>query len=80
MTTHPGIPDRLTPAQAAAVIGLSPTTLKRYRSEGSAPEATVTGGGPHRARVEYTWESLNAWLSARGRPRVEPHCPCCGRP
>ena len=33
-----------------------------------------------RARIAYTWESLNAWLREHGRPEVEPHCPCCGRP
>lgn len=77
---HPGIPERLTPAQAAPLIGLSPKTLKRYRSEGKAPEPTVVGGGLERARIAYTWESLNAWLREHGRPEVEPHCPCCGRP
>lgn len=78
--THPGIPDRLTPAQAAPLIGLTPGTLKRYRSEGKAPEGVVIGGGAQRSRVEYTWQALNDWLTAHGRPTLTPHCPCCGRP
>ena len=77
--THPGIPERLTPAQTAPLIGLTPATLKRYRSQGLAPEPVIVGGG-QRPRVEYTWESLNAWLTARGRAPLTPHCPCCGRP
>jgi hypothetical protein len=76
---HPGIPDRLTPVQAAFVLGLTPATLKRYRSEGKAPEPVIVGGGSQRSRVEYTWNALNAWLRAHGRQPVTPHCPCCGR-
>ncbi len=78
--THPGAPPDLSPAQTAPLLGLTTNTLKRYRAQGLAPVATVVGGGTQRSRVRYSWDSINAWLSARGRAPVAPHCPCCGRP
>jgi predicted DNA-binding transcriptional regulator AlpA len=56
----------LTRAQAAARLGLSPKTLKRYASEGRGPRYCRTGDV--RGRVMYRVSDIAEWLEQR---RVE---------
>ncbi|WP_423415665.1 helix-turn-helix domain-containing protein [Hyphomicrobium sp. B1] len=50
----------LTPDQAAALIGLSPRTMARFRLSGTGPRYSRVG-----RRVRYTRADINAWVESR---------------
>jgi len=56
--------ERLTPAQAGELVGVSPQTLANWRWLGIGPEyikLTPGRGG----RIRYTRAAVEAWLSAQ---------------
>lgn len=71
MTNETKSPSRvLLSAQAAERLGLSPKTLKRWRSEGTGPAFVVLSA----RRVGYYENVLDAWLAAReARNAIEAH-------
>ncbi len=62
---HPGSPPSiLTSPQAAAFLGITPQTLRRWRCDGTGPRFVRLGTG-RRSRAAYRFEDLEAWLEAR---------------
>ena len=61
MTSPPG--ELLTTEQAAALLQLSPRTLRRWRSEGKGPPWVALGS----RRVRYRRAAIQAWLEAHER-------------
>lgn len=57
-------------AEAAAILGVTPTTLAHWAMEGRGP--AYARSGPHRGRVWYRACDLDRWLQSRsiepGRP------------
>lgn len=56
----------LTPEEAAAIVRLSPVTLRNMRSERRGPAPTYMG-----KRVYYLRRELYAWLDAEARRQAE---------
>lgn len=56
--TVPPLGERLTSAEAAALLGISDATLRTWRSAGRGPSFYRCG------RVFYTRDDLAAWLAA----------------
>lgn len=56
-------PAYLTSAQVAALIGVSRTTMKRWRLLGKGPPAIVL----HGRTVRYEAERVHAWLASNQR-------------
>ena len=60
--THPAITEKSTRSlisvrQVAALVGVSPTTVRRWRRQGKLPEGIELGGV-----VRWRPEVINAWL------------------
>lgn len=55
--------DVLTPAEAAAYIGVGARTLQSWRSKGQGPRFVRIGFG--QGRIRYLQAELDAWLGRR---------------
>ena len=58
-----------TTLEAAAYLRRSPTTLERWRRDGTGPR--YMGGGGHGKTVHYRWSDLDRWLDAQVRATGE---------
>jgi hypothetical protein len=50
---------------AAAILGVSPRTLQRFRLIGGGPRWTTVGRGGHGVRYRRDW--LDQWLESRAK-------------
>lgn len=55
----------LSTAQAAALVGLSPKTLRQLRCDRAGPRCLKMGTGKKQARVVYRRSDLERWVRSR---------------
>lgn len=60
----------LTPAEAGRIIGVSKSTLAKWRCYGSGPRYTLAG-----SRVRYSSEALTTWMLSRERVSTSDRSP-----